>query len=232
MRLSEVEMTVSDLLAAAAFYEQVLELPVTSIPGAARVRIGRSVLTLVQGRPGSGSHHLAITVPADQFGSAKRWLAVRLPLLQRDGADEFTLPRPWHSQSVYVLGPEDLLLELIARHDLVVGGTGPSAPAAPFSAAGLLCRSELGSGVDVVDGATAVLGQSFGLTRFDAGGPGFAPVGDPHGLLIVVAAERVWFPTTSLVPSAGALVVTLDTGTAATARSLQLGGCTLRSSRG
>lgn len=230
MELREVEMTVDDLPAAAAFYQQLLDLPVTSTVDAARVRVGTSVLTLVQGAAAAGSHHLAINVPPSQFPSAKRWLAARVPLLQRDGADEFSLPSPWHSQSVYALGPECLLLELIARHDLADPTDPPTGD--QFTSAGLLCISEIGIAVDDVDAAASVLQRQFGLSRFTSGGPGFAPVGDPHGLLIVVDTDRVWFPTDAMVPSDGALVVTLDTGAATESTSLQLGGCTLRPSRG
>ena len=226
MQLIEIEMTVRDVDAAAVFYQQALELPVASREGAAEVSIGTSKLTLTQGFIGAGSHHLAITVPSDQFGSAKRWLADRVPLLQCAGVDEFALPPPWHSQSSYFVGPEGVLLELIARHDL------PTNETEPFTAAGLLGISEIGIAVDDVDAAAKAVDRAFGLNRFDSGGPGFAPVGDDHGLLILVAPQRVWFPTTDLTPSPDALVVTLDPGTGKPGTSLLLGSGTLRSVRG
>ena len=228
MQLLEIHMTVRNVDAAATFYQQALELPVASGgvasgEGAVEVSVGTSKLTLAPGQTESGSHHLAITVPADQFGSARRWLGARIPLLQRAGVDEFALPPPWHSQSVYFLCPENVLLELIARHDL------PTSGAEPFTPDSLLGISEIGIAVDDVDAAATAVNRAFGLNRFDSGGPGFAPVGDQHGLLILVAPHRVWFPTTDLIPSPDALVVTLDPGTGTPDTSLLLGSCTLRS---
>ena len=232
MQLLEIEMTVRDVDAAVAFYQQALELPVASGEGVASregavgVSVGTSTLTLVPGPARAGSHHLAITVPAHQFGSAKRWLADRVPLLQRAGVDEFTLPPPWHSQSVYFLGPENVLLELIARHDRPADGIEPC------TATSLLGISEVGIAVDHVDAAATAVHQAFGLNRFDSGGPDFAPVGNHHGLLILIAPRRIWFPTTDLTPSPDALAVTLDPGTGTPDTSLLLGSCTLRSVSG
>lgn len=223
MRLVEVEMTVRDVDAAATFYRQALELPVAQQDGAVLVRVGWSTLTLIEGLTGAGSHHLAITVPADQFGSAKRWLSGRLPLLHREGVDEFSLPPPWNSESIYFLGPEDVLLELIARHDLPTSGTQQ------FTPDSLLGVSEVGVAVDDVDVAAAAVHAAVGLDRFGSGGSGFLPIGDNHGLLILVATGRTWFPTTSMRPSQDPLVVTLDPGRTGPETSVLLGSCTLRS---
>jgi catechol-2,3-dioxygenase len=64
-----------------------------------------------------GAYHGAITVPEDRFAEAKAWLQERVPLLERDGLDEFALGVPWNSQSVYFEGPDGILLELIERRD-------------------------------------------------------------------------------------------------------------------
>ena len=220
MRLLDVQMTVTDVLRAASFYEQTLDLPVERQEDLVQVSVGSSTLTLRQGGAGSGSHHVALTVPASQFDQSKRRLSSRVPLLQRDGADEFTLPAPWRSRSIYVGGPDAALIELIARHDL---------PATPDDPAGPLCVSEVGVAVDDVDAAARDLHETFGLDRFDVGGPGFAPVGGHHGLLIVVARRRTWFPTDDLVPSEAPLIISLDAGPRPPGRSLVVGECTVRS---
>jgi catechol-2,3-dioxygenase len=221
VRLLKVEMTVSDLGAGTAFYEQTLELPVTPLSGGADVTIGASTLTLTSGSSGTGSHHLAMNVAPAHFAEAKAWLAERTPLLSRHGADEFALPAPWHSRSVYFTGPDGVVLELIARRNL------PSHPTAPFTSADLTI-SEIGIAVDDVDTATAAIEDVFGLTRFDQGGPGFAPVGDDNGLLIVVSASCTWFPTAGLRPSTAPLTVILDSGSPAPRSPLVLNDCTLR----
>ena len=218
-------MTVSDLMAAAAFYEQTLELPVRRVGGSVAVTIGSSELILSGGRTGTGSHHLAITVPATQFALAKRWLAERVPLLQRDGADEFALPAPWLSQSVYFFGPDDVLLELIVRHSLGSNASGP------FGSQSLIGISEVGIAVTDVEAATSAVHDAYGLTEFDTGGPEFVPVGDHHGLLIVVSRGRTWFPTASRIPSEDALIITLDSGSTSPGTPITLGNCALTSAR-
>jgi hypothetical protein len=93
-----------------------------------------------------------VTVPEDRFAEAKAWPEERVPLLERDGLDEFRLGVPWNSQSVYFAGPDGILLELIARHDLpAVASSGR------FSSADLLRISEIGLAVPDVPAAVATL---------------------------------------------------------------------------
>jgi catechol-2,3-dioxygenase len=76
------------------------------------------VLLLDSGPVEPGVYHCAITVPEDHFLESKAWLQERVPLLERDGLDEFTLGAPWNSQSVYFAGPDGILLELIAPNHM------------------------------------------------------------------------------------------------------------------
>jgi hypothetical protein len=104
---------------AARFYGDVLGQPIRTGGGVVEVGVGLSVLLLDPGPAEPGAYHCAITVPIDRFAEAKAWLQARVPLLEQNGLDEFTLGTPWNSQSVYFAGPDDgILLELIARHDL------------------------------------------------------------------------------------------------------------------
>ncbi len=91
-----------------------------------------------------GAYRSAITVPKDRFAEAKAWLQERVPLLEKDGLDEFRLGPPWNSQSVYFAGPDGILLELIARHDLPAPS---SSRRGPLISADLLRISEIGLAV-------------------------------------------------------------------------------------
>lgn len=42
---------------------------------------------------------------------------------------------------------------------------------------------------DSVAAAVTAVHEAFGLTRFDTGGPAFAPIGDHQGLLILVSTS-------------------------------------------
>jgi catechol 2,3-dioxygenase-like lactoylglutathione lyase family enzyme len=137
MLISKVELPVSDVVEAARFYGDVLGLPIRTGGGIVEVGVGLSVLLLDPGPVELGAYHCAITVPEDRFAESKAWLQERVPLLERDGLDEFTLGAPWNSQSVYFAGPDGILLELIARHNL------PAASSGRFSSADLLRISEI-----------------------------------------------------------------------------------------
>jgi catechol-2,3-dioxygenase len=205
MLISQVELPVSDTVQAARFYGDVLALPTRTGGGVVQVEVGPSVLLLHPGPVEPGAYHGAITVPEDRFAEAKAWLQERVSLLERDGLDEFALGAPWNSQSVYFTGPDGILLELIARHDLAAAESSGR-----FSSADLLRISEIGLAVPDVATAVASLHNAFGLPVFGTAAAEFTPLGDPDGLLIVVRQGRPWFPTTTVTPSLGRIAVTVE----------------------
>jgi catechol 2,3-dioxygenase-like lactoylglutathione lyase family enzyme len=174
MLISQVELPVSDAVQAARFYGDILGLPTRTSGGVVQVEVGQSVLLLHPGTVEPGAHHGAITVPEDRFAEAKAWLQERVPLLERDGLDEFELGAPWNSQSVYFAGPDGILLELIARHDLPAAGSSGR-----FSSADLLRISQIGLAVPDVAESVASLQNAFGLPVFGIAAPEFTPLGDP-----------------------------------------------------
>jgi catechol-2,3-dioxygenase len=204
MLISQVELPVSDPAEAAAFYRDLLGLPAPMGAGIVEVEIGLSTLLLHSGLVESGAYHCAITVPHDRFAEAKSWLQERVPLLERDGLDQFTLSAPWNSQSVYVAGPDGILLELIARHDV------PASSSGGFTSADLLRISEIGLAVPDVPAAVGTLQSAYGLPVFGTAATEFTPLGDHEGLLIVVRQGRPWFPTTTVTPSLGPIAVTVE----------------------
>ena len=204
MLISQVELPVSNAVEAAHFYGDVIGLPTRTGDGVVEVDVGLSMLLLHPGPVKPGAYHCAITVPEDRFAEAKAWLQERVPLLERDGLDEFTLRAPWNSQSLYFAGPDGILLELIARHDL------PASSSGRFSSADLLRISEIGLAVPDVPAAVGTLQNAFGLPVFGTAAAEFTPLGDHDGLLIVVRQGRPWFPTTTVTPSLGPLAVTVE----------------------
>jgi catechol 2,3-dioxygenase-like lactoylglutathione lyase family enzyme len=205
MLISQVELPVSDAVQAARFYGDLLGLPTRTDGVVVRVEVGPSMLQLYPGPVEPGAHHSAITVPEDRFDEAKAWLQERVPLLEWDGLDEFALAAPWNSQSVYFAGPDGILLELIARHDLAAAESSGR-----FSSTDLLRISEIGLAVPDVAEAVTSLQNAFGLPIFGTAAPEFTPLGDPDGLLIVVRQGRPWFPTTTVTPSLGPIAVTVE----------------------
>jgi len=202
VRILAVDIAVPDPAATAGWYRDVLGLDTDGLS----VRIGSSTLRLVPGPAGTGHHHLAFAVPADGIRDGLSWLRDRVPSMPVDGSEIVTGSPSWDSESVYFRGPDGAILELIARHRLPDRPAG--APGA-FGPASLLAVSEVGVPVPDPAAAVAALGRTLGAAPFGQPGPGFAPVGDDTGLLIVVAEDRVWFPTAQDRPATGPLAVTV-----------------------
>jgi catechol 2,3-dioxygenase-like lactoylglutathione lyase family enzyme len=200
MRIAEVVLPTGDLAAALAFWES-LGVPVD--PAAGAIRIGWTLLRLHHAAT-APSHHLAITVPRNRYEDARDGLAERLPLLARDGQRDFPLPDPpWRSRSVYFSGPDDAVLELIARADLPIEVDGRA------GAALLLGISEVGLVVDDGHAFATAVASRIGVTAFLPGTAEFQALGDQEGLLIGVEAGRPWLPTSDRLAAPGPLEVVL-----------------------
>lgn len=202
MRLLHVTLPVHDPAAAAAFYRRVLGLPVEG----RRVRAGWTRIDLVPGRQGAGSAHLAFNIPPGRFEAAVDWLWQRAELLgDAAGRRRFRLEGAWKADSVYFAGPDDAVLELIARAPL---GPRP-VRAGAFDPGEILCLSEVGlpsANVPAVVEAARALGIAPLAPATDA----FAPLGGYRGLLIVVDRGRPWFPEGRRAPWARGMRVALS----------------------
>ena len=202
MRLLHLTLPVSDVAAVAAYFHDVLQQRVVGN----HVHVGWSMIELqpAEGRP-VGGVHLAFNVPDNRFSEATAWLRERTPL-QRDpqGRDYFALESSWQSQSVYFTGPDGLILELIGRRRLPA-----SQRSGPFHGSEMTCLSEVGLPSRDVDAVRMLATERFGLQALSPPSAQFAPMGDDEGLLIVVAADRHWFPERRDLPNAQGLVVLL-----------------------
>lgn len=156
----------------------------------ATVTIGRSRIEFLEGEF-DGAHHLAFTIPTGTFDQARQWIEERTSLLSVDEQTEFEGPASWDSRSMYCNGPDEQVLELIERRALSQG------PVHSFTAADLLCVSEIGVAVPDVPSAVHAL-EAAGIQPYgNEPTQDFAAVGDVDGLLILVAPGRAWFPTSS-----------------------------------
>jgi catechol-2,3-dioxygenase len=97
MQIQEVSLTVTGLAAAARFYRDVLELPVTEQPGQATVTIGSSRLVLEEGDQFAGAHHLAIGIAPADFEVARGWLSQRVEPIVVNGSEVIEGPEGWDS---------------------------------------------------------------------------------------------------------------------------------------
>lgn len=159
-------------------------------PDSFTVQAGATRLTFRADAARAATYHFAFNIPENKLPAAKSWLAGRADLLTQDGADEFA-SQTWNAQQVYFFDPAGNILEFIARHNL------PNAAAGPFGPRDILGISEIGLPADDVQATVALLTHDLGLSPFKDQSDTFAPIGDDHGLFIVVRRGRHWFPTTT-----------------------------------
>ncbi|MGW0178280.1 VOC family protein [Nocardia sp. NPDC003345] len=204
MKIREVAITATDLDGVAAFYRDVLQLPVSTEAGRVSVEIGAGRLVVTEGEPFAGVHHLAFGISPHDFETARRWLDGRVELLRLNGSEIIEGPAGWDSRSLYFRGPEGIVLELIARH------ADAGVPAGDGERPALFSISEVGLGVADVGRAVAELHDTFGLPPFPPQLTQFAPTGGHDGLFIVADTERIWFLTESDYPARGPIAVRIE----------------------
>ena len=204
MKILEVAITVRELDTAAAFYRDVLGMPVEELADRVIVTAGFSRLVMTAGEHFDGVHHVAFGIAPHDFDRARTWLKDRVDLTVAGGSDVFAGPPGWDSRSVYFPGPEDIVLEFIARDaDAEVPRADGVLPR-PFSI------SEIGVSVPDTKAAVGELTDGLGVPTFPPQQADFAPLGDHDGLLIVVDQARAWFPAYENHASDGPLTVRLD----------------------
>ena len=214
MKIFNVSLTVRGLGQAVRFYRDVLQFPVEVTSSGAEVTVGFSRLSLAQGDSFEGVHHLAFGILPQEFELAHKWLARRVELLTAEGSEIILGSDEWKSRSLYFFGPEDIVLEFIARDsDMTESDPAVDSPR-------MLSISEVGFGVaDVLD-TVRVLSEELAIPHFYDCSSTFASMGNHDGLLIVVQQDRVWFPTASCRPARGPLHI--DLGRAAPKSRLQI----------
>ena len=172
------------------FYRDVLELDVGEEGGAVVVAAGKTRLRFTAVDGSEPFYHFAFTIPENKLERAMEWIEPRCPLLHhRPSGGPVVHFRSWNAHSVYFFDPAGNIVELIAHHRL------PNAAPGAFSSADILHASEIGLVVPRVSQTVASLERELGLGVYVDGWPNFAPVGDIHGVFIVVREERIWLPT-------------------------------------
>ena len=191
VQIRHVRLHAKDLTAQAAFYRDVLRLPVETGEGFVRVTAGASIVEFVpaqgKGRP---FYHFAFTIPENKLTEALAWLEPRCPILNiRNTSEKIMDFKSWNAQSFYYNDPEGNILEFIVHHDLA-NGTSEA-----FSEKQILWESEIGLVMPDVPAAEREIEQALGLRYYRDHSPNFSGVGDIRGQLIVVKKDRIWLPT-------------------------------------
>lgn len=207
MHILDLQLVTPDLALQHTFYTQVIGLPVLQTTSESLTfQAGASRLTFTEA-PAQGSYHFAFNIPENQLASAKNWLNQRVSLLKDSAGVDTFYSENWNAHNVYFCDTAGNVLELIARH------TAPDASDRPFDAASLLNISEIGIAADDVPAQIATIQAQIDAPIYR--GPGsntFSPIGDEHGLFIVVSHGRIWFPETGKPAEHLPVTVSVDDG--------------------
>lgn len=188
MHIRDVHLQARDLAAQRSFYTAILGLPILEErTDAFAIQAGSSRLSFEATRDNS-LYHIAFTIPRNKLAAAKDWLGARTPLLSREGRDVFDFAS-WAAHSLYFRDPGGNILEFIVRDTLANEVPGA------FSPGDIICVSEIGFPVDDVPMRAAALMSALGIDHYKEHDDAFSPLGDEHGLCIVVRVGRPWFPT-------------------------------------
>ena len=205
MNILELELLTNNLEVQKEFYGSVLGLPILeSDAGNFTAQVGSSRLKFSQQTGFSGRYHFAFDVPENQLEVAKKWLEARVELIAETDGEIVFGGGDWNSDAVYFRDPHGNILELIARHDLA------NATQTEFSSASLLNISEIGLACDNVPSVVKWLEENLNFEIYKSSSDTFAPVGDAHGLLILVQNAREWFPSTGVYATPQPVSVTIE----------------------
>jgi catechol-2,3-dioxygenase len=189
MQIDRVTLASRNLEAQRHFYGELLGLPTTlTADGSLLVQVGRSELLFRVDETVTPFYHVAFNIPTNQAEAAAAWASSRFPLLDKDG-EIISYSSDWNAHGFYFYDADGNIMEMIARHTL------PTENPNAFGPEQILSISEVGLPVPEVPGTVDRFEQALALPAYDCDRVQFNAMGDEHGLLIVVAAGRNWFPT-------------------------------------
>ncbi len=156
-----------------------------------RFRTGVSSLTFKHSPNTDAFYHFAFNIPENQIKDAFNWQRERTELIMppahlndSDMPREIVAFRHWSAHSIFFWDPAGNAVEFIARHDL------SNASDRPFSARSAICLSEIGLVVRDVPQAASHLKKALSLQTYVSASPEFEPIGDQHGLLLLMKIGR------------------------------------------
>jgi len=158
-----------------------------------RFRAGLSELTFRSSGSEKGApfYHFAFNIPENKIVEALHWQMERTPIIPvpetlRDGkySPEIVNYSHWNAHSVFFFDPAQNVVEYIARHDLKNARRGA------FETGDILYASEIGFVVDDVALAAKQVAEAVGCAFYRGTSDVFTPVGDEHGLLLIMKRGR------------------------------------------
>jgi catechol-2,3-dioxygenase len=188
MRIEVLELKAQDLVKQNHFYGNVLGLTTELSAAHLKVILPQSVL-IFEKSDRTTPYHFAFNICENQIHESCEWLKPRCEILpDEDGLEIVDFPH-WNAEAVYFLDAESNILEFIARHDL------NNKSEQPFSSKSVQSISEIGCCGGDIKNDYQLVSEALGLEKYSGDFERFCAVGDPEGLLIMVTANRNWYPT-------------------------------------
>jgi catechol-2,3-dioxygenase len=187
MRITQLRLYTANVGLLRQFYVDLLGMVlIEETPSSIALQAGETRLIFERDEQGGGPfYHFAFNIPENQLAAAKDWLAQRGVALSQASPDDWH-STSWNAHAVYFYDPAGNIVECIARHTL------RNAAAGAFAAAKIACVSEIGLVVDDVPEMVRALQAALDLPIYQDMQENFAPLGDEHGLFIVVRRGRTW----------------------------------------
>jgi len=183
------------------FFTNVLQLKlIEQTNNSASIQIGHSILKFEK-REAVNPYHFAINIPANKATEALAWLKSRVDII-KDEDNEIIDFDFWNADAVYFYGPENNILELIARKNL------DNETDEIFSETLMLGISEIGIPTIDISKEYNLLKGITGLPIHSGSMEYFCSAGDDNGLFILINKDlkKYWFPTTDAPHSADFII--------------------------
>lgn len=192
MQLHRVSLKTSSIEKTKAFYTQVLGLDVSvETDNSISFTVGTSTLSFELEEDTKAFYHFAFNIAENKLEEAMQYIEQKdIPILDFKG-ERFADFTDWNARSFYFHDNNMNIVELIARYDL--GYTTNE----PFDKNALKEISEIGFVVDDVKLAADKLQIQYDMQLFSKGPEkeDFMVLGDDHGLILLSATGRGWYPT-------------------------------------
>jgi len=192
MKLAHIQIQTNNIQKTIIFYTTVLGFSIVENNSkSVSFQAGDSILEFVENPQFNSIYHFAFNIPENKLDEAIVWCKNKLDLIFIEDQNVITNFEKWNANAVYFYDNNGNLLEFIARHDL------NNSQNENFSSKSILNISEIG----IVNenplnlGKELVVKHNLEFFYKNDNSENFAAIGDDEGLLIMVKANRNWYPT-------------------------------------
>lgn len=193
MNIEAISLRTNDLESTFDFYHNILGLHVSERTDRhVTFSAGKTTLTFIYSDTSQHPvYHFAFTIPANKLNEAFDFIQSRTTTMNIPSGGKFADFRNWNAEAFYFYDNNGNILEFITRYAL------KNSSEETFSGASINAISEIGLVTDDVPQLAKEIVHRYNIPVFEhqPAQEQFTVLGDDHGLFILVATERTWYPT-------------------------------------